>query len=191
MSVIEAQGSDEALRMLYTSLYHTMINPSVYMDTDGKYRGVDHEIHQTRDFNNYTVFSVWDTYRALHPLFNLICRDRSRDIVNSMLAHYRQSVHRILPVWSHMGNENWCMIGYHSVSVVGDALDKEIDVDRKLALEAMIGSANCDLLRRNGHLQATGLRPLRREVHRFVDDAGICLRRLGDLPDGPAHGTLR
>ena len=144
MSVIEAQGSDEALRMLYTSLYHTMINPSVYMDTDGKYRGVDHEIHQARDFNNYTVFSVWDTYRALHPLFNLICRDRSRDIVNSMLAHYRQSVHRILPVWSHMGNENWCMIGYHSVSVVGDALDKEIDVDRKLALEAMIGSANCD-----------------------------------------------
>ena len=102
MSVIEAQGSDEALRMLYTSLYHTMINPSVYMDTDGKYRGVDHEIHQARDFTNYTVFSVWDTYRALHPLFNLICRDRSRDIVNSMLAHCRQSVHRILPVWSHM-----------------------------------------------------------------------------------------
>ena len=79
MSVIEAQGSDEALRMLYTSLYHTMINPSVYMDTDGKYRGVDHEIHHARDFTNYTVFSVWDTYRALHPLFNLICRDRSRD----------------------------------------------------------------------------------------------------------------
>ena len=159
MSVIEAQGSDEALRMLYTSLYHTMINPSVYMDTDGKYRGVDHEIHQTRDFNNYTVFSVWDTYRALHPLFNLICRDRSRDIVNSMLAHYRQSVHRILPVWSHMGNENWCMIGYHSVSVVGDALDKEIDVDRKLALEAMIGSANCDYYDGTGIYKQLGYVP--------------------------------
>ena len=101
--------------MLYTSLYHTMINPSVYQDVDGRYRGLDHEIHEAEEGRtNYTIFSVWDTYRALHPLFNLICPERSRDIVASMLDHYRQSVHHILPVWSHMANENWCMIGYHA-----------------------------------------------------------------------------
>ncbi|GHV48898.1 sugar hydrolase [Bacteroidia bacterium] len=142
LSVIEVQGDENQKTMFYTSLYHTMINPSVYMDVDGKYRGVDHNIHQAADFTNYTVFSVWDTYRALHPLFNLINRDRSRDIVKSMLAHYEQSVHKALPVWSHMGNENWCMIGYHSVSVLADAINKGLEIDRKKALEAMMNSSN-------------------------------------------------
>ncbi len=142
LSVIDAEGSDDQLSMLYTSLYHTMINPSVYMDVDGKYRGLDHNIHQSSDFTNYTVFSLWDTYRALHPLFNIINRKVSADIIQSMLAHYQQSVHKILPVWSHMGNENWCMIGYHGVSVLADAIIKGIPVDKELALEAMISSAN-------------------------------------------------
>ena len=93
LSVIDAKGSNDQLSMLYTSLYHTMINPSVYMDVDGKYRGIDHNIHQAEGFTNYTVFSVWDTYRALHPLFNIIKRDVSTDLVKSMLAHYSQSVH--------------------------------------------------------------------------------------------------
>lgn len=144
MALVEAQGTDEQLDMLYTSLYHTMINPSVYMDVDGQYRGIDHEIHTAKDFTNYTVFSVWDTYRAQHPLMNLLCRDKSHDFAASMLAHYSQSVHNMLPVWSHMGNENWCMIGYHSVSVIGDALDKEIQIDKDYALSAMVNSANCD-----------------------------------------------
>ena len=143
MSLIEAKGSDEQLEMLYTSLYHTMINPSVYMDVDGRYRGLDHEIHHAHDFTNHTIFSVWDTYRALHPLFNLISRDRNTDLVQSMLAHYDQSVHHILPVWSHMANENWCMIGYHSVSVVGDALNKGLKIDPRRSFEAMQSSANC------------------------------------------------
>jgi putative alpha-1,2-mannosidase len=85
--------------MFYNSLYHTMINPSVYMDVDGQYRGIDHNIHQAEGFTNYMIFSVWDTYRALHPLFNLINPERSRNIVLSMLTHYSQSIHRALPVW--------------------------------------------------------------------------------------------
>lgn len=144
LKVIDVEGDDDKKTMFYTSLYHTMINPSVYEDVDGQYRGIDHNIHQAKGFTNYTIFSVWDTYRALHPLFNIINRDRSVDIVNSMLAHYEQSVHKALPVWSHMGNENWCMIGYHSVSVLADAIDKELNIDKKKALEAMISSSNVD-----------------------------------------------
>ena len=158
MALIEAEGDEGALRMLYTSLYHTMINPSVYQDVDGRYRGLDHEIHEAEEGRtNYTIFSVWDTYRALHPLFNLICPERSRDIVASMLDHYRQSVHHILPVWSHMANENWCMIGYHGVSVVGDALDKGIGIDRRTALEAMVRSANCDYYDATGVYKRLGM----------------------------------
>ena len=112
------------------------------MDVDGKYRGIDHNIHQAEGFTNYTVFSVWDTYRALHPLFNIIKRDVSTDLVKSMLAHYSQSVHHLLPVWSHMGNENWCMIGYHSVSVLADAITKGLPIDRQEAIRAMISSSN-------------------------------------------------
>ena len=160
MALIEAEGDEGALRMLYTSLYHTMINPSVYQDVDGRYRGLDHEIHEAEEGRtNYTIFSVWDTYRALHPLFNLICPERSRDIVASMLDHYRQSVHHILPVWSHMANENWCMIGYHGVSVVGDALDKGIGIDRRTALEAMVRSANCDYYDATGVYKRLGYVP--------------------------------
>jgi len=144
LDVLEVEGDEDKKAMLYTSLYHTLINPSVYMDVDGQYRGIDHNIHQANGFTNYTVFSVWDTYRALHPLFNLINRDRSKDIVNSMLAHYEQSVHKALPVWSHMGNENWCMIGYHSVSVLADAIDKGIAIDKSKAMEAMVNSSNVD-----------------------------------------------
>jgi len=108
----------------YTALYHSFLGPITYMDVDGAYRGLDQNNHMANDFTNYTIFSLWDTYRALHPLFNLIQPQRNADMVRSMLEHYNQSVHRMLPVWSHYANENWCMIGYHSVSVVVDALVK-------------------------------------------------------------------
>ncbi|MGQ1891609.1 GH92 family glycosyl hydrolase [Thermophagus sp. OGC60D27] len=142
LSVIDIEGTDDQKVMFYTSLYHTMINPSIYMDVDGQYRGIDHNIHKADDFTNYSIFSVWDTYRALHPLFNLIQRQRSKEMVNSMLAHYRQSVHHSLPVWSHMGNENWCMIGYHSVSILADALTKGVGLDSASILQAMYASSN-------------------------------------------------
>ena len=142
---LKVDADDNRKRIFYTALYRTMINPSVYQDVDGRYRGVDHNIHQSEDgATNYTVFSVWDTYRAEHPLLNLIKRSYSKQIVNSMLNHYKQSVHGALPIWSLMGNENWCMIGYHSVSVVSDAIAKGIDIDKDLALKACISSSNVD-----------------------------------------------
>lgn len=126
----------------YTSLYHTFPGPTTYMDTDGSYRGVDMNIHKAKGFTNYTTFSLWDTYRALHPFFNLVQPARNSDMVKSMLAHYDQSVHKALPVWSHHANENWCMIGYHSVSVIADAIIKgATGIDANKALEACVSSA--------------------------------------------------
>jgi predicted alpha-1,2-mannosidase len=142
----------------YTALYHTFLSPTVYMDTDGRYRGLDQNIHQNavesagiesrfkaglRTGVNYTTFSLWDTYRALHPLFNIMQPKRNRDMVRSMLAHYDQSVHKMLPVWSHYANENWCMIGYHSVSVIADAIVKGnfVGINANNALDAMVQTA--------------------------------------------------
>ncbi len=126
----------------YTSLYHTFLSPTTYMDTDGSYRGLDQNNHTAGGFTNYTTFSLWDTYRALHPLFTIVQQRRTADMVNSMLAHYDQSVHRMLPVWSHHANENWCMIGYHAVPVIADAIVKGIGgFDRARALSACITTA--------------------------------------------------
>jgi len=121
LGIYQATGTPDQLAMFYTSLYHTMINPSIYQDVDGQYRGVDHNIHQNLEgYTNYTIFSLWDTYRAEHPLLNIIEPKAACDMVSSMIDHAEQSVHHILPIWSHAGNENWCMIGYHGVSVVAD-----------------------------------------------------------------------
>lgn len=162
LSVIDAKGSDDQLAMLYTSLYHTMINPCVYMDVDGQYRGLDHNIHQADGFTNYTVFSVWDTYRALHPLFNLINRQVNTDIAQSMLQHCAQSVHHALPIWSHMANENWCMIGYHSVSVLADAIAKGLPIDKEKALQAMISSSTIPYYEGTKEYMEKGYVPLER-----------------------------
>jgi len=129
----------------YTALYHAFINPTVYMDADGSYKGLDQNIHKAEGFTNYTTFSLWDTYRALHPLFNVIQPKRNADMIQSMLAHYDQSVHHALPVWSHYANENWCMIGYHAVSVIADAVAKgNIGFDTDKALQACINSSNLE-----------------------------------------------
>ncbi len=137
LSSIEIEGNEDQKTMFYTSFYHTLINPSVYNDVDGKYRGLDHNIHQATDFTNYTIFSLWDTYRAQHPFLNLMKTKENEDMVKSMIKHYEQSVHGMLPIWSHMANENWCMSGYHSVSVLADAIVKGANVDTKEALTAM------------------------------------------------------
>lgn len=132
----------DQMTSFYTSLYHAFISPTVYTDTDGSYRGLDQNIHQAEGFTNYTTFSLWDTYRALHPLFTIIQQRRTGDMVNSMLAHYDQSVHKMLPVWSHHANENWCMIGYHAVPVIADAIVKNIEgFDYKRALAACVTTA--------------------------------------------------
>ena len=142
LAAVECEGTDDQKALLYTSLYHTMINPSVYMDVDGQYRGLDGNIHRAEGFTNYTIFSLWDTYRALHPLLALLKPQRNTDMVRSMLAHREQSVHHILPVWSLMANEGWCMTGYHAVSVLADALTKGGGIDRAAALDAMLSTAN-------------------------------------------------
>jgi len=127
----------------YTAMYHAMINPTVYTDVDDRYKGLDQHIHTATGFTNYTTFSLWDTYRALHPLFNLIERKRNADMVQSMLAHYEQSPEHMLPVWSNSANENWCMSGYHAVSVIADAILKNntTGFDPRKALEACVTTA--------------------------------------------------
>lgn len=135
-------ADQETKENFYTSVYHTYINPTIYMDVNSDYRGLDQETHKAGRHTNYTTFSLWDTYRALHPLFNIIQPKRNADMVSSMLDHYDQSVHKMLPVWSNSANENWCMIGYHSVSVIADAVIKDnIHFDSIRALNACIATA--------------------------------------------------
>ncbi len=140
---IKVYGTNDEKTNFYTALYHCMINPTIFMDIDGQYRGLDGNIHKAEGFTNYTVFSLWDTFRAFHPLMTLLEPTKASDMVNSMLAHYTQSVHGILPIWSHWGNDNWCMIGYHAVPVIADAYMKGLKgFDYELALKAMVSSAN-------------------------------------------------
>lgn len=139
---VETLNEDDKVNF-YTAMYHAFINPTLYMDWNGEYKGLDQNTHTAQGFINYTTFSLWDTYRALHPLFNLVQPKRNLDMIRSMLAHYDQSVHNALPVWSHYANENWCMIGYHAVSVIADAAVKGNDTfDLKKALDACVSSSN-------------------------------------------------
>jgi predicted alpha-1,2-mannosidase len=144
LNKIEVNTIDEADKVnFYTAMYHTFINPTVYTDVNGEYRGLDQNTHKAAGFTNYTTFSLWDTYRALHPLFNLIQPKRNADMVASMLAHYDQSVLKMLPVWSNSANDNWCMSGYHSVSVIADAIIKGTYTgDANAALNACVTTAN-------------------------------------------------
>jgi len=127
----------------YTAMYHAFINPTIYMDENGDYKGLDQNIHKARGFTNYTTFSLWDTYRALHPLFNIIQPKRNGDMIKSMLAHYDQSVMHTLPMWSNSANENWCMTGYHAVAVIADAVVKgNTPFDANKALDACVTTAH-------------------------------------------------
>lgn len=138
---IESKNKDDK-ENFYTSMYHAFLSPITYMDVDGSYRGLDQNIHKAQGFTNYTIFSLWDTYRALHPLFNLVQPARNADMIKSMLAHYDQSAQHMLPVWSHYANENWCMIGYHSVSLIADAVIKgNATFDANKALDACVTTA--------------------------------------------------
>jgi predicted alpha-1,2-mannosidase len=135
-------NSEDEMINFYTAMYHAFLSPTTYMDVDGQYKGLDQNIHKAEGFTNYTTFSLWDTYRALHPLFNVIQPKRNADMVQSMLAHFDQSAQHMLPVWSHYANENWCMTGYHSVSVVVDAFMKgNAPFDGNKALDACVTTA--------------------------------------------------
>jgi predicted alpha-1,2-mannosidase len=153
-------NSREEMVNFYTAMYHAFISPTVYMDTNGEYKGLDQNVHQAKGFTNYTTFSLWDTYRALHPLFNIVQPQRNRDMVQSMLAHYGQSAEHMLPVWSHYANENWCMSGYHSVAVIADAVIKGIaGLDANKALDACVQTAHNDFYDGLGYYRQLGYVP--------------------------------
>ena len=144
LGAVEAQGSADERTRFYTALYHTLLGPTLFMDSDGRYRGPDNAVHQAKGWTNYSTFSLWDTYRALRPLATLVQPpQRTNDFVNSLLASRRESPYGVLPVWSFHGLETWCMIGYHAVPVIADAYMKGIrGYDTEEALQAMVASAN-------------------------------------------------
>lgn len=146
LSKIEITSDDkEKLAIFYTALYHTMMQPNIAQDLDGKYRGRDNEIHTAEAFDYYTVFSLWDTFRAAHPLYTLIDKKRTSDYINTFIKQYEQGGR--LPVWELASNETDCMIGYHSVSVIADAMAKGITgFDYEKAFEASKASAMRDVL---------------------------------------------
>ncbi|WP_432672277.1 GH92 family glycosyl hydrolase [Flavobacterium sp. SM2513] len=146
LSKIEVTSDDkDKLAIFYTALYHTMMQPNIAQDLDGKYRGRDNEIHTAEGFDYYTVFSLWDTFRAAHPLYTLIDKKRTADFINTFLKQYEQGGR--LPVWELASNETDCMIGYHSVSVMADAMVKGIKgFDYEKAFEAAKHSAMLDHL---------------------------------------------
>jgi predicted alpha-1,2-mannosidase len=146
LSKIEITESDlDKKTIFYTALYHTMVQPNIAQDIDGKYRGRDNKIHQAEGFDYYSVFSLWDTFRAAHPLYTLIEKKRTADFINTFLKQYEQGGR--LPVWELASNETNCMIGYHSVSVMADAMAKGITgFDYEKAFEAAKHSAMLDHL---------------------------------------------
>ncbi|MEO7175893.1 MAG: GH92 family glycosyl hydrolase, partial [Saprospiraceae bacterium] len=137
---VTASKQDEKIKF-YTALYHTLVVPNLYQDVDGRYRGMDTGIHQNQaDRTQYTVFSLWDTYRAAHPLYTLLEPKRCNDFIQTFLNQYQQG--GLLPVWELAANETNCMIGYHAVPVIADAWLKGIrNYNSTLALEAMQKSA--------------------------------------------------
>ncbi|WP_309641857.1 GH92 family glycosyl hydrolase [Flavobacterium sp.] len=142
LNKIKIEASEDTKVNFYTAMYHTFINPTVYTDVNGEYKGLDQNTHVAEGFTNYSTFSLWDTYRALHPFFNIIQPSRNNDMIQSMMAHYHQSTLHMLPIWSHYSNDNWCMSGYHSVSVIADAIIKDIyKGDANEALNACIATA--------------------------------------------------
>ncbi len=141
---IEVEGGTKDQKItFYTALYHSFLTPNLYMDTDEQYRGTDLKIHKAAGFDNYTVFSLWDTYRAAHPLYTLIQQKRTGNFINTFLNEYKNG--GLLPVWELSGNETFCMIGYHSVSVIADAYMKGIKGYDSLGIfKAMKSSAEAD-----------------------------------------------
>jgi predicted alpha-1,2-mannosidase len=164
--------------VLATALYHSFLAPNLFSDADGRYRGLDLAIHTTEGRDKYTVFSLWDTYRATHPLFTLVQRERTRDFVQTMLAQYEQGGR--LPVWELAANETDCMIGYHSVSAIADAYLKGlVRGDEELALRAMLASAEGERFglaayRRDGYIGAEQeMESVSRTLEYAYDDACI------------------
>ncbi len=159
LSKIVVEGkSDEMKEVFYTALYHSLLNPNLYVDVDGNYNGTDLQKHHTDD-KHYTIFSLWDTFRATHPLFTLIQQERTNEFIRTFLRQYKEGGQ--LPIWELAANYTGCMIGYHAIPVIADAYAKGIrDYDANLALKAMVHSAIQDDLglksyKENGFISAS------------------------------------
>ncbi|RUT73620.1 GH92 family glycosyl hydrolase [Ancylomarina longa] len=139
LSRIEIEGSKEEKELFYTNLYHVYLTPSLLSDVDGRYIGADRKEHIAVGFDRYDTFSLWDTYRAAHPLYTILCPDKVSDFVQSFLSQYDET--GLLPVWSLAGNESNMMIGYHAVPVIVDAYFKGIEMDAEKAYLACKESA--------------------------------------------------
>jgi len=150
---------------LYTALYHSLMAPSVWSDADGRYRGTDDQVHTAEGYTFRSSFSLWDTFRAEHPLLTLIQPERTTsDVVNSLIASQQQSPYGILPVWQFAGRETWTMIGYHAVPVIADAYLKGIrGFDENAALDAMVASAEYAPYGGLGDYMRMGYVPIDRE----------------------------
>ena len=136
LGVIKVEGTDDEKTNLYTSLYHLFIQPNNIADIDGKYRGADGKVHQSADKIFYSTFSLWDTYRAAHPMYTILCPDRDGQMVESMLQHF--DIAKALPIWTLWGKESYAMIGNHSVPVIVDASLKGIKgFDKEKAFAAI------------------------------------------------------
>ncbi|ARV06169.1 glycosyl hydrolase family 92 [Polaribacter sp. SA4-10] len=143
--IVVEDTSDDNKVNFYSSMYHVSIAPNLYQDVDGRYRGIDMKIHEAKDFDYYTVFSLWDTYRAAHPLYTIIEQEKTNDFINTFLAKYDEG--GIMPIWDLAGNYTGCMIGYHAVPVIADAYLKGIkNYDVEKAFKAMKHSATRDKL---------------------------------------------
>ncbi|HWW11374.1 MAG TPA: glycoside hydrolase family 92 protein, partial [Brevundimonas sp.] len=142
LGAVDIEAAPEMRAGLYTALYHSLIAPSVHGDADGRWRGPDNAVHQS-DFTVHSTFSLWDTFRAQHPLLTLVQPDtRNAAMINSLIAAQKVSPYGILPVWSFAGQETWTMIGYHAVPVIADAYLKGVEgIDGQAALDAMVASA--------------------------------------------------
>jgi predicted alpha-1,2-mannosidase len=142
LGTVSIEAEPDTRKMVYTALYHSMLAPSLFMDSDGQYRGPDNAVHQAKGFRFHSTFSLWDTYRALHPLMTILQPERDVDFVRSLIESQKVSPYGILPVWQFAGQETWCMIGYHAVPVIADAYMKGLKgFDAEEALKAMTSSA--------------------------------------------------
>lgn len=162
LSKIAVKSTDEeTMKIFYTALYHTSIVPNKFMDVDRRYRGMDMNIYTAEDYDRYTIFSLWDTYRATHPLFTIIEQERTNQFIRTFLKQYKEGGK--LPMWELACNYTGCMIGYHAVPVIADAYIKGIrDYDADLALEAMVSTATTDELGKS-YYQKMGYIPTEKE----------------------------
>ena len=178
--------------IFYTALYHTMCAPNIYSDVDGHYRGLDQKIHQAEGFDYYTVFSLWDTYRAQNPLQTIINKKRTLDFIKSFLAMYEQG--GLLPIWPLASNETYCMVGNHSIPVIVDAYAKGIrDFDAEEALTAMKAAVNrnqfgLDSYRKNGAvLSDDEHESVSKTLEYAIDD--WCIAQMAKMMNKPADYT--